>query len=347
MTAELDARKRAVLTAVVRDFIRHGEPIGSKTVVQHTGLGVSPATIRAEMAALEDAGFLAHPHRSAGRVPTDKGYRFFVDRMVEAGQGRLGEDEQALLDDLLGGAHDLEDLLRRATTVLSRLTRFAALVAAPQLDRSRLKHVELVPLAPTTVLAIAIADSGRVTKLVLELDGPASELDLARAGHAVNAAIDGLRAADAPAAVSGLAAGAPPELAGLLDAIADALRVGLVERGGTAQLFVGGTANIAAGHFAQLEEVKRVAETLEEQVVALEVLREALASGDPAVRIGGELPFDLGAVAVVAASYDAPGDAEGSVGVLGPTRMDYERTLAAVTAVAATLERALAGPERA
>ncbi len=118
-STELDERKRAVLTAIVRDFIREGEPIGSRRVVEHTGLGVSTATVRAEMAALEDAGFLTHPHRSAGRIPTDKGYRYFVDRMVEAGQGRLGEDEQALLETCCGGAHDLEDLLRRATTVLA------------------------------------------------------------------------------------------------------------------------------------------------------------------------------------------------------------------------------------
>ncbi|MGH8906277.1 MAG: heat-inducible transcriptional repressor HrcA [Egibacteraceae bacterium] len=340
----LDDRKAAILKAIVRDYVRDGEPVGSRRLVEEWNLGVSAATVRAEMSALEDAGYVTHPHTSAGRVPTDLGYRYFVDSLQNADADHLPLDQQAALEGLLLGSLDLEDLLRRASMVLSRVTRFAALVAAPRLDRSRIRHVELVRLGPQSVLAVMIAETGQVEKRMLDLEAPVVDHDVQRARHAVNDAAVGLRTDQAPDVISGLAAGAPPEVRGLIEAVAEAVRQGLAgASGGFEQVFVGGTSNIAGGHFNRLEEVRQVYETLEEQMVVLRVLREALAQGDPGVRIGAELPLvELAACSIVAASYEATTDAVGSVGVLGPTRMDYPRTLAAVRAVASSLERALA-----
>lgn len=344
---ELDERKSAVLLAVVRAYVRQGEPVGSRLVVDEAGLGVSAATVRNEMAALEEAGYITHPHTSAGRVPTDKGYRYFVDAL----RGQVSDDPEvsaeqgALLEDLLTGATDLEDLLRRATGALSRLTRFAGLVAAPRLDRSRMKHIELVQLSPLTVLAVAIADTGRVNKRMIELAEPVDEVDLQRVRHAVNSAAAGLRGSEAPDAIAGLSAGAPAELSELIDRLAEAVRSGIQDQDDrSAGLYVGGTAALAdEGQFARLEEVKAVFETLEEQVVVLGVLQEALADADPGVRIGTELPLsELQACALVATSYDTPSDSAGQIGVLGPSRMDYQAALGAVRAVADTLERAIA-----
>jgi heat-inducible transcriptional repressor len=344
---ELDERKAAVLLAVVRAYVRLGEPVGSRRAVDEAGLGVSAATVRTEMAALEDAGYITHPHTSAGRVPTDKGYRFFVDAL----RGQVSDDPEvsreqaALLDDLLAGATDLEDLLRRATTALSRLTRFAGLVAAPRLDRSRLKHIELVRLSPSTVLAVAIADTGRVTKRLIELAEPIDEADVGRVRHAVNSAAAGLRGHDAPDAIAGLSAGTTGALADLVDRVAEAVRSGIEAADAVRDgLYVGGTATLAEeGQFARLEQVKRVYETLEEQVVVLHVLRDALRDADPGVRIGAELPLRaLEDCAVVATSYDVADESAGQIGVLGPSRMDYRATLGAVKAVAETLERAIA-----
>ncbi|MGI9016219.1 MAG: heat-inducible transcriptional repressor HrcA [Euzebya sp.] len=346
--AELDERKSAVLLAVVRAYVREGEPVGSRKVVEEAGLGVSAATVRHEMSFLEDAGYVSHPHTSAGRIPTDKGYRYFVDAL----RGQVSDDPEvsaeqaALLDDLLSGATDLEDLLRKATGALSRLTRFAGLVAAPRLDRSRVKHIELVQLSPSTVLAVAIADTGRVSKRMIELAEPIAEVDVQRARHAVNGAATGLRGLDAPDAIAGLAAGAPAELIELLDRVAEAVRSGVEDAASPSNgLYVGGTSMLAGeGQFARLEEVKRVYETLEEQVVVLQVLQDALRDADPGVRIGAELPLrELEACAIVATSYDASSDSAGQIGVLGPSRMDYRATLGAVRAVADTLERAIAG----
>jgi heat-inducible transcriptional repressor len=338
----LDDRKAAILKAIVQDYVRDGEPVGSKRLVEEWSFGVSAATIRAEMAALEEAGLIAQPHTSAGRVPTDKGYRFYVDSLVEAAP--LQPSQRAALEELLIGAADLEELLRRASAVLSKLTRFAGIVAAPRLDRSRLRHVELVRLGPSSVLTVLIADTGRVEKRMLDLDTDVADHDVQRAGQAVNGAAVGLRMQDGADVVAGLANGAPPELRPLVEAVADAVRAGTSEPPHAEHVFVGGTANIAAaGYFDRLEQVKRVYETLEEQVVVLKVLRDTLSAGDPAVRIGAELALDeLAACSIVASRYGAAGDAVGSVGVLGPTRMDYPRTLTAVQAVASSLEKALA-----
>jgi heat-inducible transcriptional repressor len=341
----LDDRKAAILKAIVRDYVRGGEPVGSRRLVEEWNLGVSAATVRAEMAALEDAGYITHPHTSAGRIPTDLGYRYYVDSLQGSdAAARLNPEQREALEGLLLGSADLEDLLRRASLVLSRVTRFAALVAAPRLDRSRLRHVELVHLGPRSVLAVMIAETGRVEKRMLDLETPVTDDDVQRARHAVNDVAVGLRTDQAPDAISGLATGAPPEVRGLVEAVGEAVRQGLAgTAGGFDHLFVGGTGNIASGHFNRLEEVKQVYETLEEQMIVLEVLREALAEGDPGVRIGAELPLvELAACSIVAASYVASGDAVGSVGVLGPTRMDYPKTLAAVQAVASSLEKAIA-----
>lgn len=339
---KLDDRKAAILRAIVSDYVRAGEPVGSKRLVDEFNLGVSAATVRADMAALEEAGFITHPHTSAGRIPTDQGYRYFVDTLTatEAPQ----PEQVAALEGLLLGSRDLEDLLKRTSSVLSRLTRFAALVVAPRLDDSRLRHIELVQLGPTSVMAVVIVDTGRVDKRMLDLESAVAEYEVQRTRHAINEAVAGLRLRQAPDVVSGVAAGAPAELRPLIDAVAEAVQSVLRESPHADQVFVGGTSNIAgAGYFDRIEQVKGVFETLEEQVVVLQMLRSALSESDPGVRIGGELPLvELAACSVVAARYEAKGESVGSLGVLGPTRMDYPRTMAAVQAVASSLEKALA-----
>ncbi|MDP8977978.1 MAG: heat-inducible transcriptional repressor HrcA [Actinomycetota bacterium] len=337
----LEDRKAAILKAIVQDYVRTGEPVGSKRLTEDWGLGVSSATVRADMGALEDAGLITQPHTSAGRIPTDRGYRFFVDTLDHTGP--LDQPQAAALQKMLLGSADLEELLRRTSTVLSRLTCLAALVVAPRLDRSTLRHIELVQLAPTSVLAVLIADTGRVDKRMLDLDVAVAAHDVQRASYAVNESAAGLHLSQAPDVIAGLAEGAPTEVRDLVAAVSGAVRAGLAGDPRQEQLYVGGTANIAgSGAFERVEQVKRVYEMLEEQVVVLRTLREVLQEDDPAVGIGAELPLvELTACSVVAASYEA-GDAGGSIGVLGPTRMDYPRTLAAVQAVASSLETALA-----
>ncbi len=340
---KLEGRHAAVLKAIVQGYVRDGEPLSSKRLVEEWDLGVSAATVRSDMVALEEAGLIAQPHTSSGRIPTDSGYRYFVDSLRDDAHPQ--PEHRAALEGLMLGAADLEDLLRRATGVLSEVTKFASLVAAPRLDRSRLRHIELVQLAPTSVLLIFIADTGRVEKRMLDSGEPVAEHDVQRARYVLNDAVTGVRMANVGDVIQGVATGAPDELSGLLDVVADAVQATLAaHRSAGEHVFVGGTANIAGpAYFDRLEQVKQVYEAIEEQVVLLEVLQGALEGGDPAVRIGGELPLvELAACSVVAAGYHAGLENGGSVGVLGPTRMDYPRTLGAVEAVASSLEKALA-----
>jgi heat-inducible transcriptional repressor len=295
------------------------------------------------MAALEQAGLIRQPHTSAGRIPTDAGYRYYVDRLTTKDLVKPAQPDT--VDRVLLDATDVEDLLRRTSSVLSRLTRLTALVTAPRLDRSKLRHIELVTLGTSTILLVFIVDTGRVEKRIIDLEAPVDDVDVQRARYVVNAAAAGLRLADASGAINGVAQAAPLELRRLLDRVADSIQAGTatavphVDR-----VFVGGAAQLALR--ATDETVERLADVydmLEEQVVLLSMLRETLTKDDPAIRIGSELPIDeLAPFSMVASSYGTSGEAVGSLGLLGPTRMDYGRAVASVRAVATSLERALA-----
>lgn len=336
--AAIEERRAAVLEAIVRGYVRDGEPVGSKRIAEETDLGVSPATIRADMGMLEEAGLIAQPHTSAGRVPTDAGYRFYVDRMVT--RVPTSPEQQAAVERHLLGAPDIEELLRRSSQVLSRLTRYAALVAAPPPDATRLRHVELVRLGERHVVAVVIGHTGRVDKRTVELPDRVDDVEVQQASHAVNSAVRDLPLSQAADVVAGLAEGCAPSLRPLIDAVSTEMAP--EPDGG--ELFRDGTATIAGWGSAQDPvRLARIYEAVEEQVVALQLLRDALSSGDPAVRIGTELPrLELSTCSMVAAGYQTGGGASGSLGVLGPSRMDYPRTLAAVQTVASSVERALA-----
>jgi heat-inducible transcriptional repressor len=340
---ELDHRKEAILRTIVRDFILDGQPVSSRRVVDELELTVSAATVRADMAALEQAGLIRQPHTSAGRIPTDAGYRYYVDRLTSKDLIRPAQPD--VLDRVLLAATDVEDLLRRTSSVLSRLTRLTALVAAPRLDRSKLRHIELVALSARTILLVFIADTGRVEKRILDLDAPVDDVDVQRARYVVNAAAAGLRLTEAHDAITGVSLAAPSELRRLLDHVADTIAAGSATTAPQVdRIFVGGAAQLALR--ATGETVDRLADVydmLEEQVVLLSMLRETLTKDDPAVRIGSELSLDeLTPFSMVASSYGTSGEAVGSLGLLGPTRMDYAQAVASVQAVATSLERALA-----
>jgi heat-inducible transcriptional repressor len=344
MAAEqLDARKEAILRAIVRDFILDGQPVGSKRVVEELNLAVSAATVRGDMADLEQAGLIRQPHTSAGRIPTDAGYRYYVDHLTSLELAKPTQPDA--VDQVLLRATDVEDLLRRTSTVLSRLTRLTALVTAPRLDRSKLRHVELVSLSPHAILLVFIADTGRVEKRILDLAEPVVEDDVQRARYVINDAASGLRLTDVHDAISGVSLAAPMSMQPLLDRVATTIRAGATAAMPEAdRVFVGGAAQLALRATNEtVERLGSVYDMLEEQVVLLGMLREALKQDDLAVRIGSELPVDeLSPFSMVASTYGPSGESLGSLGLLGPTRMDYGQAMATVRAVANSLERALA-----
>jgi len=298
----LDERKLAVLRAIVEDYVSTTEPVGSKSLVDRHGLDVSPATIRNDMAVLEEQGFIAQPHTSAGRIPTDKGYRLFVDRLTSIKP--MSAAERRAIETFLAGAYSLDDIVTRTVRLLAQLTRQVAVVQYPSLSRSAVRHIELVALSPQRVLLVLITDTGRVEQAAVDLP-------------------------DAAATVAGLADRIPVSERPNAGAVFSVLLDSLAERHEERVVF-GGAANLAAPDFGK--GLRDVLEALEEQVVLMRLLGEAAGPPVLTVRIGAET--GLQGASVVSAAYGAGGHAVAKLGVLGPTRMDYPSTMGAVRAVA-------------
>lgn len=328
----LEERKLEVLRAIIEDYIATEEPVGSKALAERHHLGVSPATIRNDMALLEEEGYIAQPHTSAGRVPTDKGYRLFVDRL--ASLKPLSGAERRAIASFLEGAVDLDDVLRRTVRLLAQLTRQVAVVQYPSLARSAVRHLEVVHLAPTRLMLVLITDTGRVEQRVVELPVAVSDDVVGDLRSALNAALRDRRLADAPEIVTALPESTGPELRPLLTTMTTVLLETLVERP-EERVVLGGTANLTRSALDFPGTIRPVLEALEEQVVLLRLIGEVQSPSRVLVRIGEENPYEgLRSTSVVTVGY-GPGDrALGGLGVLGPTRMDYAGTMSSVAAVA-------------
>jgi heat-inducible transcriptional repressor len=324
-------RKLEVLRAIIEDFISTNEPVGSKALSDRHNLGVSPATIRNDMAVLEEEGLIAQPHTSAGRIPTDAGYRLFVDKLTELKP--LSAAERRAIQTFLDGAADLDDVLHRAVRTLAQLTRHVAVVQYPLLSRSRVRHVELVSLTSTRLMLVLITDTGRVEQRVVDLAGPVTEDAVFDIRGTLNAQLHDRLLGEAPEIVGTLPVHLPPDLHALVGALTSVLLDALVEQSSD-RIVLGGTANLTENAL-DFPAIRPVLEALEEQVVLLRLLDQAVATSQVLVRIGNETEHEgLIGASVVTSGYGARGAALGAVGVLGPRRMDYAHTMARVAAVA-------------
>ncbi|MDQ1539901.1 MAG: heat-inducible transcriptional repressor [Actinomycetota bacterium] len=336
----LDDRKLAVLRAIVQDFVSTNEPVGSKVLVERHHLGVSPATVRNDMAALEEEGYIAQPHTSAGRVPTDKGYRLFVDRLSTIKP--LSGAERRAIEQFLDGALDLDDVVGRTVRLLAQLTRQVAVVQYPALDRSSVRHLELIKLSDTRLVLVLITDTGRVEQRQVDLPGLIDETTVADMRTRLNARITGKLIRDVPTELADLAEAEPIATRGAASAVVAALLASLVT-GREERVVVGGASNLTRLSLDFPDSVHPVLEALEEQVVLIRLLGEANRPTEVTVRIGDENPHEgLRSTSVVSATYGSGTRALASLGVLGPMRMDYPGTMAAVGAVARYVGRILA-----
>ena len=332
-----EERRLAVLRAIVEDYVSTEEPVGSKALVERHGLNVSPATVRNDMAVLEEEGFITQPHTSAGRVPTDKGYRLFVDRLSTVKP--MSAAERRAIATFLEGAVDLDDVVQRSVRMLSQLTRQVAVVQYPTLSRSTVRHVELVALTPSRLLAVLILSTGRVEQRLVELPAELSDEDLADLRTLVNRAATGQVIADA---VTALRAAVPPVDGATVSAVVDVLVEAMSDHRSDERIAVGGTANLARYGDSFDSAVRPLLEALEEHVVLLKLLGEATTGGTVTVRIGHEGPYqELAATSVVATGYGPGDEALATLGIVGPTRMDYPGSMAAVRAVARYVSRIL------
>ena len=289
------------------------------------------------MAALEDEGYITQPHTSAGRVPTDKGYRLFVDRLTTVKP--MSAAEKRAIATFLDGAVDLDDVVTRSVRLLSQLTRQVAVVQYPTLSRSTVRHVELVALAPNRLLVVLILSTGRVEQRVVELDDDADRRGARRPAHAGRPR--GRRRGDRRRRhrASRAARAAPtPTTAAVVDVLVDAM----LDHRSDERIAVGGTANLARYGDSFDSAVRPLLEALEEHVVLLKLLGEATSGGAVTVRIGAEGPYEeLSSTSVVATGYGPRDEAVATLGIVGPTRMDYPGTMAAVRAVARYVSRIL------
>jgi heat-inducible transcriptional repressor len=335
-----DERRFAVLRAIVADYVATHEPVGSKMIVERHNLGVSSATVRNDMAVLEDEGLIAQPHTSAGRVPTDKGYRLFVDRLAQVKP--LSAPERRAVQAFLDGAIDLDDVLRRSVRLLAQLTRQVAVVQYPTLTRSSVRHCEIVQLTPARLMLVVITDSGRVDQRVVDLGDVISDDEVAQLRTLVNGALVGRRLREASAAVAELPNSVPADLRDAMIAVSTVLIETLVEHP-EERLLLGGTANLTRSAADFPHSLRQVLEALEEQVVVLKLLASAQERGTVTVRIGEENEAEeMRDTSVVTIGYGS-GTVLGGMGVVGPTRMDYPGSIAAVHAVARYVGEILAG----
>ncbi|MGY1435679.1 MULTISPECIES: heat-inducible transcriptional repressor HrcA [Streptomyces] len=335
----LSERRLEVLRAIVQDYVGTEEPVGSKALTERHNLKVSPATVRNDMAALEDEGYIAQPHTSAGRIPTDKGYRLFVDKL--AGVKPLSSPERRAIQNFLDGAVDLDDVVGRTVRLLAQLTRQVAVVQYPSLTRSTVRHVELLGLAPARLMLVLITDTGRVEQRLIDCPAPIGETVLADLRARLNSRVVGQRFTEVPSLVQDLPEAFDADDRATISTVLATLLETLVEET-EERLMIGGTANLTRfGHDFPLT-IRPVLEALEEQVVLLKLLGEAKDSG-MTVRIGHENQHEgLSSTSVVSVGYGSGDEAVAKLGVVGPTRMDYPGTMGAVRAVARYVGQILA-----
>lgn len=333
----LDERKKALLCVVVREYVLSAKPVGSKKLVKRHGLDVSPATVRNELALLEEMGYLMHPHTSAGRIPTERGYRFYVDSLSDAYDLKPAE-EKSIVRFYSVLSKEIEDLMRETSNLLASITDYLAIVFAPTFKKSALKHVDLVSLYLHAALIVIVSNTGSVAKRVLELHDPVGDSDLEEVQKVLNERLNGLGYDEISlrgrAELRGLLPGKWFLVDRIIDEIIDALRESKNRRA-----FLGGTANLLRQpEFEKLDKLQTLLNVLDHGCLLLQIIEEALETNSVVVKIGSENEgVGLRDCSLVAASYWAGGQSLGTLGILGPVRMDYPRAISSVQCIAKNL----------
>ena len=331
---QVSERQRAILRHVVEEFVGTGQPVGSKTLVERSDLNVSPSTVRAELAELESLGLLTHPHTSAGRVPTERGYRLYADELL----GRLEPQPTAFPLDLTSTNTEVESALQATTEMLSQVTRLLALVSAPPLEATHVRHIEVLLLQPQLVMVVVITSAGGVPKRLFHFDEPVDAGLAQWAGDYLNEAVAGLQLGTALLRRrfedSALSTSERAFLGALLPAFIELVSA-------EQRLYVGGAADLLGEVRAEeLDAYRSLFELVERRADLLDVLGQPGSSQRPYVRLGHELVHPaLAEIALVGACYGLVHRALGAVSLVGPVRMDYEKAVGAVRSAAVELSR--------
>jgi heat-inducible transcriptional repressor len=341
--APLDRRKTSILGTIVYEYIATGEPVGSATLTQKYNLGVSPATVRAEMASLEEEGYLDQPHTSAGRVPSDLGYRYYVDRLMLP-ESLTPEDAERINVEVRRASRQLDTVVEHASHVLSSVTRNIAFAIAPRLKSQMFKHVQLIWVGSRTVHIVLVTDFGLAAQTTIETEADVTADQLTHACNVLNRHLAGrmlsditiniLRALNAEAPM-------PPEVTRVLAELFTVKSEAPIER----RLFAGGAHNLLdQQEFRDLRKLRAILDLLEEQRTLYDLLQHSLDSDGATVSIGHELGnVDMNECSVVAVPYRVGDRNVGAVGVLGPRRMQYARLIALMNCMATSLHTLFEG----
>ncbi len=326
----MTTRRLEILRAIVDEYVATQAPVGSKAIADRHRLGISPATIRNEMALLEEEGLITQPHTSAGRIPTDRGYRVFVDKLATIKP--LSAPERRAIESFLEGALDLDDVVMRTVRLLADVTKQVAVVQYPSMIKSRIRHVELLPLTASRIMMILITDSGRVEQRVLELTQDVPENFISALRAQLNNAMMGQRLPEVADSITGIM-----ESYSLRErrdvAIVISTVIEMAMERPEERVVLAGTANLARSKEDFSTTIHSVLEALEEQVVLLRLLGGA--NETVMVRIGEEQRDEnLRSTSLITVGYGVEDSPLGALGVIGPTRMDYARSIASVSAVA-------------
>lgn len=335
----LGDRKRLILQAIIEDYINTAEPVGSRTISKKYLTGTSPATIRNEMADLEEMGYIEQPHTSAGRIPSDKGYRLYVDNMMAQQSVNMMQDEliKKQFTDTLG---EIDRLIKHASKLLSQMTQYTSIITTPQVKKTLLKHIQLIKVDATTVLAIIITDAGIVKNSVLRLFGDIANDALAKISGMLNEKLTGMCVEDiAGFAIQDMAQGSS-EYREILDKILPELIQTLIYSD-TSEIYHDGAANILnLPEFNDISKARSFLNTLEEKELLLDIMKDT--RENVSVSIGSENKHEqLQNCSLITATYKLNGKVIGSIGVIGPTRMEYSKVISAVDCMTNNLSEIL------
>jgi heat-inducible transcriptional repressor len=336
----LDKRKAYILATVVYEYIATAEPVGSHSLTQKYNLGVSSATVRNEMAELEAGGYLVQPHTSAGRIPSDAGYRTYVDQLMQPEQ-LAADDRRRIRDDLREASRELDEIIDQASRLLGRLSNNLAFITKPQLETQSFKHVQLIWLSPHTGVAIVVTSLGVAAQTLFELSTGVDPDSLTRLSNALNSRLSNrplreIGDADVAATVTELGLG--DDLRG---AVVAALHS--AHSNETPGVAAAGTQNLLdQPEFHDLRKVRSILRMVEEQKTLYDLVANAIGSEAPSVKIGAELGIDeMADLSVVTVPYRFGEHAIGMLSILGPRRMPYARLLALASGTAETLSERL------
>jgi heat-inducible transcriptional repressor len=331
---DLTQRQRQILIRVVEEYVATGQPVGSRHLIERTGMRVSSATVRNELAELERIGLLTHPHTSAGRVPTDRGYRYYVDRLLERNSPRPATFPL----DLTEARSEVESALQATTEMLSRVTRLIALVSAPPLQTATVRHVEVLLLQPQVVMVVVITSSGGVTKRVFAFDSPVDPGLAHWAGEYLEEQAVGLSLGSGQLRRRLDDVTLSPSERAFLDVLTTAFTDA---EDGEQRVYVGGAAGLLDDvRDEDLGSYRSLIDLLERRRALLDMLAEALDPRRPFVRVGDELPDPgLRDLALVGAAYGIANRTLGAVSLIGPSRMDYDKAIRTVRSAASELSR--------